>query len=137
MPKRIKLAILLILTSMATELIRCYLYNVLTFDGPFGGNFSLNFMLIGFLTNLFVAFNISHRQGWARFILFVFYLLETIINIPSILYDFNENLSIGIVSMVKKMLQLSVLIILFSGDANKWFNLKDDPDRKDIKQKTN
>lgn len=135
MPKKIKLAILLIIMLMATELVRCYLYNELTFDGPFGGNYSLNLLLIGFLTNLFVAFNISHRQSWARFILIVFYLVETFIMIPSILYDFNENLNIGIVTIIKKLLQLFVLIILFSGDSNKWFNLNNDPNGTDIKQK--
>lgn len=121
-PKLIKIVIVLIFTYLITELMRCYLYFTLT--EVFGESLTKTFQIAGFLTNLFLVYNISLRQNWARICLIIFYLIDTAFCYRHIVDEFDFDLSIGIISVVKKMLQLIIVIILLSKSSNNWFNYK-------------
>ncbi len=123
-PKSLKIAILLVFVYLLTELLRCYLYYRET--EVFGESLTQTFLIIVFLTNLFFVYNISLRQNWARIGLIVFYLIDILSCFHHIADEFDFVLTIGIVSVIKKILQLSIIIILLSKTSRKWFSLKED-----------
>lgn len=121
---KIKLAVLLVLISQATELLDDYLND--NFSFPIGSNF----IVITFPFYIFLAYNIINRQNWARIILLICYSLDMYIFIgSSYQYDsqiyFLGDLRTEIISILKQIIQVSTLIILFSGKSKKWFNMEE------------
>jgi hypothetical protein len=124
MQKKIKIVLFLIFTYIITELISYYICFILT--DLFGDGLTDPFQIAWLLTNLFLAYNISLNQNWARICLIILYLIDILYYFHQIENEFAFDLSIGIISVIKKLLQLSIMIILFSRTSNKWFNVKPD-----------
>ena len=123
---------MLIYISIIIELMKRYLLKTILFIDPFESHVSLNYLIIGFLVNLFLAYNISLRQPWSRIILLIVYLIDIILFFRHISLEFMEHWSIGFLATLKGILQATVLIILFSGESNKWFSFKNNRGRIDL-----
>ncbi|MGG7035191.1 MAG: hypothetical protein ACI7YS_08370 [Flavobacterium sp.] len=124
-PNKIKLVILLILISQVCELLDDYLRDNISL--PIGSNF----IVITLPFYMFLAYNIINRQKWARIILLICYSVEILLFIRSLYKVGFEIMSLGdvrimIISILKQILQVSALIILFSGASKKWFNIESD-----------
>ena len=112
LPKKIKIALFLILAYLITELIGFYICYTLT--DLFGDGLTDRFQIAWLLTNLFLAYNISLKQNWAKICLIILYLIDILYYFQQIENEFAFDISIGIVSVIKKILQLSIIIILLT-----------------------
>lgn len=127
-PNNIKLALLLMFITISSDVIDSYLQGGLS--DPSLLMLESKELLIRFFFYLFVAYNIIHKQNWARILLLVFYSVSMYMYIGSLCDIGIDVYSLGderlmIVSILKHLLQVSSLIILFSGKSNKWFNSSD------------
>ena len=112
LPKKIKIAQFLILAYLIAELIGFYICYTLT--DLFGDGLTDPFQIAWLLTNLFLAYNISLKQNWAKICLIILYLIDILYYFQQIENEFAFDISIGIVSVIKKILQLSIIIILLT-----------------------
>lgn len=120
-PKKIKQAANLVYLSLLVGLIKSTLYETMTNQKILADPKSLVIALITILIIGFLGFKISQGKNWARIILLVMFILGMIAYPFIIIAEFQMNSLIGIVSIVQMLIQLYVLIILYSGEAKEWF----------------
>ncbi|TXD71121.1 hypothetical protein ESU54_17675 [Aequorivita antarctica] len=76
----------------------------------------ITIVIIGFL-----GYKIGKGKNWARITLLVLFVIG-MLGFPLIISnEFQMSPLIGIVSIAQMLIQLYVLIILFSGQSNEWF----------------
>jgi membrane-associated HD superfamily phosphohydrolase len=120
-PKKIKEAANLIYLTLAIGFIKYILYVTMTSQKTFTEPRSI---IIGILTIIILAlfaFKIGEGKNWSRITYLVLFIIGII---PYPLYlsnEFKMSPIIGIVSITQVLIQLYVLVILFTGESKEWF----------------
>ena len=76
----------------------------------------MTILIIGFL-----GYKIGQGKNWARITLLILFVIGMLGFPFVILNEFQMSPIIGIVSIAQMLIQLYVLVILFSGQSKEWF----------------
>ena len=129
-PKKLKQAANLVYLSLLVGLIKSVMYETMTTQKMLSDPKSLSIGVFTILIIGFFGYMIGKGKNWARITLLVFFIIGMIAYPFSVLIEFQTNSIIAIVSIVQMLIQLYVLIILFSGEPKKWFKEKKVHDAK-------
>jgi len=120
-PKKIKQAANLVYLSLLVGLIKSVLYETMTTQKMLSNPKSLAIGIITIFIIGFLGYMIGQGKNWARITLLVFFIIGMIGYPFIVLNEFLSSSIIGVVSIVQMLIQLYVLIILFSGEPKEWF----------------
>ena len=123
-PKSVKIASYMIYLSIIIGIINSVLYETLGNQEMLSNPKSLIVGIVVFLIIGVIGFQIGRGKNWARIVLLILTVIG-IVGLPAIIVDdFLLHPAIGILSIVQTLIQLYVVIILFSGNSKRWFNRK-------------
>jgi len=120
-PKKIKQAANLVYLSLLVGLIKSLLYETMTTQKMLSDPKLLSVGIFTILIIGFLGYKIGQGKNWARITLLVLFILGMIGYPFIVLTEFQTSILIGTVSIVQILIQLYVLIILFSGESKQWF----------------
>jgi len=115
MPANIKTASYLIYASLTVSLASILLFEKIA--GPQDIIVAVfTFLIIGLL-----GFKVGQGRRWARTTLLVLFTLGLIIYPFELIAEFKQGLLYGISSLLTTSVQLIVLVMLFTGETNRWY----------------
>nr|WP_314838585.1 hypothetical protein [uncultured Flavobacterium sp.] len=121
-PKKVKQASNLVYLSLVLGLIKMVLYEILTSQKMLTQPKALTIGIITIAILAFFGFKIGEGKNWARITFLVLFIIG-IISFPfSLLNEFKMSPIIGIASVIQMLIQLYILIILFTGESKEWFS---------------
>ncbi|WP_456314154.1 hypothetical protein [Pseudomonas shirazensis] len=121
-PKKVKLAEYLVYFTLVIGLIKSALYEILTSQKMLT---ELKTLIIGIITIIIIAFfgfEIGKGKNWARITFLVLFIIGTLMSYPLLINEFKMSLIIWIISIIQILIQLYILIILFTGESKEWFS---------------
>lgn len=120
-PKRIKQASNLVYLSLLIGLIKLFLIETITnIEIPSDPKIFI-MVIIMILIIGFLGYMIRQGKNWIRITVLVLFTIG-MINYPFLVFnEFKYSYILGTVSIVQMLIQLYVLIILFSGESKIWF----------------
>jgi|AVFP01.1.fsa_nt_gi preprotein translocase subunit Sss1 len=120
-PKKIKQASLLVYVSLIVGLLKSALYETMTNQKILSDPKSLTIAIVTILIIGFLGYKIGQGKNWARITLLILFVIGMLGFPFVILNEFQMSPIIGIVSIAQMLIQLYVLVILFSGQSKEWF----------------
>ena len=120
-PKKIKQASNLIYISLIIGFIKSVLYETLTTQKILSQPKALSIGIITIMILAYFGFEIGKGKNWARITFLVLFIIGIIFYPFTLINEFNSNPIIGIVSIIQAIIQLYVIIILFTGESKEWF----------------
>ena len=120
-PKKVKQSAYMVYASLGVGLIKSGLYETLTTQKILSDSTSLTVGIVTILLIGLLGYMIGQGKNWARITLLILFVIGMIGYPFIVLTEFRANSIIGIVSVIQMLIQLYVLIILFSGKTNDWF----------------
>lgn len=120
-PKKIKQAAILVYVSLLVGLIKSILYETMTNQKMLSDPKSLTIGIVAIIIIGFFGYKIGQGKNWARITLLVLFIIGMLSFPFIILNEFQMSPIIGVVSSVQMLIQLYVLVILFTGQSKEWF----------------
>ena len=121
-PKKVKLAEYLVYVTLVIGLIKSALYEMLTSQKILTEPKALIIWIITIIIIAFFGFEIGKGKNWARITFLVLFIIGALMNYPILIAEFKMSLIIGIISIIQILIQLYILIILFTGESKEWFS---------------
>ncbi len=120
-PKKVKQASNLIYISLAIGLVKSVLYETMTSQNILSQPRGLSIAVITIIILAYFGFEIGKGKNWARITFLVLFIIGMIPYPFYLINEFKMSPIIAIVSISQMLIQLYILIILFTGESKEWF----------------
>lgn len=120
-PKKVKQAEYLVYFTLVIGLIKSALYEILTSQKMLTEPKALIIGIITIIIIAFFGFEIGKGKNWARITFLVLFIIAIIACPFSLINEFKSSPIIGIVYIIEMLIQLYIVIILFTGESKEWF----------------